>query len=47
LLWSTLSGYVAVAALPDRWTLLGMAIMIASRLYTAHRERVRAQERQG
>jgi hypothetical protein len=29
--------------LPDRWTLVGAAIIIASGLYTAHRERLRAR----
>jgi hypothetical protein len=30
--------------LPDAWTLFGAAIIVASGLYTAHRERVRARE---
>lgn len=47
LLWSTLGGYLVFAALPDRWTVLGMAIIIGSGLYTAHRERVRARKRRG
>ena len=42
LLWSIIAGYLVFAAVPDRWTLLGAAIIIASGLYTAHRERVRA-----
>ena len=45
LIWSTIAGYVVFAAFPDRWTMLGAAIIIASGLYTAHRERVRAREK--
>ena len=41
LLWSTLGGYLVFHSLPDEWTALGAAIIIASGLYTAHRERVR------
>ena len=43
--WSVLAGYLVFSAIPDRWTLLGAAIIIASGLYTAHRERVRAAAR--
>jgi drug/metabolite transporter (DMT)-like permease len=42
LLWSTGLGFLVFASLPDRWTLVGAGIIIASGLYTAHRERVRA-----
>jgi len=45
LLWVSICGYVVFANVPDRWTLLGAAIIIASGLYTAHRERVRARMR--
>lgn len=45
LIWSTIAGYIVFAAFPDRWTILGAAIIIASGLYTAHRERVRAREK--
>jgi drug/metabolite transporter (DMT)-like permease len=45
LLSSILLGYLAFQAVPDRATLLGAAVIILSGLYTAHRERVRAQER--
>lgn len=44
LLWATLAGWLVFDALPDRWTLTGAAIIIASGLYTVHRERVRARE---
>lgn len=43
LISSGLLGLVLFGALPDRWTLLGAAIVAASGLYTAHRERVRAR----
>ena len=45
LLWASLGGYLVFAAVPDRWTLLGAAIVIGSGLYTAHRERIRSRER--
>ena len=43
--WSVLAGYLVFSAIPDRWMLLGAAIIIASGLYTAHRERVQAAAR--
>lgn len=44
LIWATLAGWLVFNTLPDQWTLVGAAIIIASGLYTAHRERVRARE---
>jgi drug/metabolite transporter (DMT)-like permease len=44
LVWATISGWLVFNTLPDEWTLLGAAIIIASGLYTAHRERVRARD---
>lgn len=41
LLWAIAAGFLVFGALPDRWTLVGAAIIVASGLYTAHRERVR------
>jgi drug/metabolite transporter (DMT)-like permease len=41
LLWVTALGFLVFGNLPDAWTLAGAAIIIASGLYTAHRERVR------
>ena len=41
LLWVTGLGFLVFGNLPDRWTLTGAGIIIASGLYTAHRERVR------
>ena len=45
LLFSTTLGWLVFAAVPDWGTLLGAAVIIASGLYTVHRERVRARER--
>jgi drug/metabolite transporter (DMT)-like permease len=42
--WSAIGGYLVFDSLPDHWTLIGASIIIASGLYTAHRERVRARE---
>lgn len=44
LIWATMLGYLLFGALPDGWTWLGATIIIASGLYTAHRERIRARE---
>lgn len=43
LIWSTIAGFLVFSAFPDEWTLLGAAIIIASGLYTAHRERLHAR----
>jgi drug/metabolite transporter (DMT)-like permease len=42
LLTSAVVGAIAFGALPDGWTLVGGAVIAASGLYMAHRERVRA-----
>lgn len=47
LLSSTLLGALVFGAVPDGMTLLGASVIIASGLYTIHRERVRARERRG
>ncbi|QRM33799.1 DMT family transporter [Microvirga sp. VF16] len=39
LVWSGLLGYVIFGNVPDQWTLAGASVIIASGLYTAHRER--------
>ncbi|WP_372399988.1 DMT family transporter [Azospirillum sp. HJ39] len=44
LIWSTALGFLVFGAVPDRWTFAGMGVIIASGLYTAHRERMRARE---
>ncbi len=41
LIWVTVLGFLVFGNLPDGWTLLGATIIIASGLYTAHRERIR------
>jgi len=43
LIWVTAGGYLVFDNLPDQWTLAGAAVIIASGLYTAHRERARAR----
>ena len=43
IIWMTLSGIVLFGNWPDRQTLLGAAVIIASGIYVWHRERVRAQ----
>jgi drug/metabolite transporter (DMT)-like permease len=45
LLWVSVLGFLVFGNLPDIWTIVGAAIIVASGLYTAHRERVRRQER--
>jgi drug/metabolite transporter (DMT)-like permease len=44
LLWATVSGFLVFGSVPDGWTLLGASVIVASGLYTAHRERVRARQ---
>lgn len=41
ILWMTTSGYLVFGHLPDEWTIVGAAVVIASGLYVFHRERVR------
>jgi drug/metabolite transporter (DMT)-like permease len=41
LLWVTGLGFLVFDNLPDGWTIAGATIIVASGLYTAHRERVR------
>ncbi len=41
LLWVTFLGFVIFGEVPDIWTIAGAAVIVASGLYTAHRERVR------
>jgi drug/metabolite transporter (DMT)-like permease len=40
LLWNTLFGYWVFANLPDRWTLAGAAVLIATGIYILYREGV-------
>ncbi len=41
LVWSFLFGITLFGDVPDRWTLIGAAIVVATGLYTFHRERMR------
>ena len=45
LVFAAICGYLFFGALPDRWIVLGSAIIVASGLYTIHRERIRSLER--
>jgi len=47
LLWVTVTGFLVFGNLPDEYTLLGASIIIASGLYTAHRERTRHRQQLG
>jgi drug/metabolite transporter (DMT)-like permease len=44
LLWVSSLGFVVFAEVPDVWTVTGAAFVVASGLYTAHRERVRRSQ---
>jgi drug/metabolite transporter (DMT)-like permease len=44
LLWVTFLGVVVFGEVPSVWTMSGAAIIVASGLYTAHRERLRRSE---
>jgi len=41
LVWTVALGYVVFADVPNRWTMTGAGIVIASGLYLLHRERIR------
>jgi drug/metabolite transporter (DMT)-like permease len=46
MVWMIALGYLVFADLPDRWTLVGSAIIVSSGLYIGHREsRLRLQSR--
>ena len=42
MIWATLYGFAIFAQLPDRWSALGMAVIVASGLWLALQERRRA-----
>jgi drug/metabolite transporter (DMT)-like permease len=44
LLWVSILGFLIFGELPDVWTVTGAAFIVASGLYTAHRERVRRSQ---
>src|SRR5205814_2554377 len=44
LLWVSILGFLVFGEVPDVWTVLGAGFIVASGLYTAHRERVRQSQ---
>ncbi len=44
LVWVSLLGFVVFGEVPDVWTVTGAAFIVASGLYTAHRERIRQSQ---
>jgi drug/metabolite transporter (DMT)-like permease len=44
LLWVSILGFIIFGELPDIWTVTGAVFIVASGLYTAHRERVRRSQ---
>jgi drug/metabolite transporter (DMT)-like permease len=44
LLWVSILGFMIFGELPDAWTVTGAAFIVASGLYTAHRERIRRSQ---
>jgi drug/metabolite transporter (DMT)-like permease len=42
LIWATTFGFIIFGDLPDQWTVIGAAIIVASGLYIFHREHIRA-----
>jgi drug/metabolite transporter (DMT)-like permease len=44
LMWVSILGFLIFGELPDIWTVTGAAFIVASGLYTAHRERVRRSQ---
>jgi drug/metabolite transporter (DMT)-like permease len=41
LIWAGLAGYLAFNEVPDRWSIVGAALIVGSGLYTLHREALR------
>ena len=44
LAWSIGLGFLIWQTLPDKWTWVGAAVIVASGIYTVHRERVRGRD---
>ena len=44
LLWVSVLGFLVFGEVPDVYTVTGAAFIVASGLYTAHRERVRRSQ---
>jgi drug/metabolite transporter (DMT)-like permease len=45
LLYSTAFGYLVFGDFPDRWSLVGMAVIVSSGIYVGYRESIRARQR--
>jgi drug/metabolite transporter (DMT)-like permease len=45
IVWSTLLGFAIFGTVPSPWTWSGAVVIVASGLYIAHRERIRARSR--
>jgi drug/metabolite transporter (DMT)-like permease len=44
LVWVSVLGFFVFGEIPDAWTVVGAGFIVASGLYTAHRERVRRSQ---
>ena len=44
LVWAALFGYLVFGTIPDSWKFAGASLIVASGIYTAHREHVRRKE---
>jgi drug/metabolite transporter (DMT)-like permease len=44
IVWMLALGFFVFGDLPDRWTMVGASVVIASGLYLLYRERVRSAE---
>jgi drug/metabolite transporter (DMT)-like permease len=45
LIWATVLGVLVFGAVPGVWTLTGAAVIVASGIYIAYRERMKARSR--
>ena len=45
LIWGTIYGWMVFDQLPDLWTWIGALIIVATGIYTLHRERLVARRR--
>ncbi len=44
LLWAGIAGFTVFGEIPDRWSLIGAALIVGSGVYALHREAVRGRE---
>ena len=44
IIWASMIGFSAFGEVSDRWTYIGAAVIMASGVYTAHRERIRRRD---